>query len=173
MTPEEAEALTKYTRFAATTRGKIIEQTVMLERSIDYYIASHFCKTEDAKQEMFEFVLGTERISFRGKINVFKAITQKHNKAFHDSNKTLYEKLSGKIVDRRNRFAHAQLDTGIDAAILYREKKEITFINYDFTRGDKSGKERYSLQRLQEYFDTIFNVWFAINELNASKKSNQ
>ena len=134
MTKQENIALSEYSDKAMQIRGALINEAISLERMIDYFIACHLCKTENKRQEFCELILGTERMAFGAKKQVFEALRDKYNKS--DKEKKLTNSISKNlknILKRRNVFAHIQLSMRIEDAIHFKKTGEITFIH--FTNG--------------------------------------
>ena len=57
-------------------RGQIIGDLIHLERFIDEAISRHLCNDKEKRKELFELILGNERVSFSNKIQVFQFISQ-------------------------------------------------------------------------------------------------
>ncbi len=161
ITEQENKDLTDYRDFAIKQRGALINEVITLERMIDYFIACHLCQTEEKRQEICELILGTERMTFGGKKQVFEALRNKYYSTDIKTTKKIATSLQS-IVNRRNRFAHMQLSTRIEDALHYKTTGEITFIN--FTNGIEF--HTYSKERFQKYFDELYECMVEINEIN-------
>lgn len=165
MNEEESKLLSEYSDVAITRRGMVLNAIISLERAIDYFIASHFCKEEKYKQELHELILSTERMSFSGKLQVFQALITTHESQFLSNNINLFKVLEG-CMKRRNIFAHYQLDTSIEAATHFKSTGEITFVSY--TNGIKPKK--YSKEKTQSIMNNVYEAHVVINDLNKSNK---
>jgi hypothetical protein len=96
--------------YATTTRGMILNQTIMLERAIDEYLCLHFCQTKIKRTELMDLIFGTERMSFDIKRNIFKILSNRYHTDFIKDNPTINSDIK-QIVETRNIFAHYLLDS--------------------------------------------------------------
>lgn len=163
MTEQEDKDLTEYRDKAMQRRGAFINEVISLERMVDYFIACHLCKTEEKRQEICELILGTERIGFGGKKQIFQAIREKSDKIKKDEEATArIVKYLENTIRRRNTLAHIQLSMRIEDAVHFKQTSEITFVHYT----NKIGFHKYSRERFQKYLDEIHDCMLLINEIN-------
>ena len=120
------------------------------------------------RQELCEFILGTERISFGHKIQVFQALINKYKHQYTIQTSPLYEDL-GSIVKRRNRLAHYQLSIRIEDAINYKKNGDITLISYT----NRIEFNIYPKAKFQSYLNLIIKCMNAINNLNKKLYGNK
>lgn len=90
-------------------RGKILGLSVEFERSLDDFIAAHFCKDEIREMELKELLLFTERITLDSKRAIFCVIVQKHYPQFLEQNADCLDEI-GEIIPHRNVLAHLEIN---------------------------------------------------------------
>lgn len=130
-------------RQAAEYRGQIINEVIWIEKMVDIYISSHFCKRDKSlMEEMHILLLGDNRIAFDNKRQIFHAIAMKHDDKWYDSykdNSGLPKEVKTKtagafnnalcyLIEQRNVLAHCLLDTTKEAK--YREDEKIKFFRF-------------------------------------------
>jgi hypothetical protein len=113
---------------AWTIRGLIINETIYLERLIDEFLGRHFCPDPAKRVELFELILGNERINFESKRQILQFVLEKHHKKLVDENKSIFSDLK-KIIDERNFLAHQLLDSSEEAFDKLKEGK-IGFVKF-------------------------------------------
>ncbi|RQO75565.1 hypothetical protein DBR43_09510 [Pedobacter sp. KBW06] len=93
---------------AATLRGVILDGCILFERIMDKFISEYFADSEFKKNQLMEFILSTEKISFDSKRQIFISLT---NHIFPDFKKQHpnFDKLLQELVSIRNILAHAEL----------------------------------------------------------------
>jgi hypothetical protein len=91
-------------------RGAILERTIFLERTIDFYIAYKFCDSEEAASEMVEMIFATHKMGFKAKKDLLISLIDKYDPDFKISHPTYVNDLD-RVVSLRNLFAHQMLDT--------------------------------------------------------------
>jgi len=101
----------RYTNIAFHRRGAIINETIMLERLIDDFIVNYFCTDAKKKVELMELIIGTKRMIFENKVQVFKVLLDKHFPEILEKNKTLITDIVNIVIPARNVFAHYWLVT--------------------------------------------------------------
>jgi hypothetical protein len=113
-------------------RGKIINDTILLERMIDTFIAIHFTKDEPEFEEgqslfteMIELILSNERMSLGSKIEVFCFLIKKHHPDFLLKNPDVNKDLAF-IIQQRNILAHYLFDTSDE--YIAQQKFKLGFI---------------------------------------------
>jgi hypothetical protein len=125
-------------------RGKIINDTIVLERTIDNFLAIYFTQHElDSKpgeslfQEMLDLIFSNERMSLGSKIEVFCEIIKKHYPDFLKANPNVNKDLSF-IIQQRNILAHYLFDFSEEAIAarnlkvdFIKQKNKTTLIHFD------------------------------------------
>ena len=100
---------TEYIELAYRRRGELINQTIMLERAMDSFLAKYFCNDTAKETELLEIFLSTTHVTFFAKQEVIMIILKKHIPefvlAYPDVEKDLKE-----IMEERNIVAHSVLD---------------------------------------------------------------
>ena len=146
-------------------RGKIINDTILLERIIDTFIAIYFTKDEpefkDGKSlftEMIELILSNERMSLGSKIEVFCYIVKKHYPQFLLDNPTLNKDLAF-IIQQRNILAHYMFDTSDD--YIAEQNSKFGFIK----QKNKTETIEFDKARMKDVDDKIHQYLLAINNL--------
>jgi hypothetical protein len=155
----------------ANIRGSVIQNCVMVEKIMDEFISGYFCK-ENLKEDLMTFLLCTERITFRGKSDIFKLIIEKKENAarfaeFKKENPSIHNEITEYILEERNIFAHYLLDTAEGYIDRYEKHGIIRFIKF------KVSKEKpavhyleYNNDRIQKIHKTIIKCGDAIIKLN-------
>lgn len=157
--------------YATTTRGMIINQTIMLERAIDEYLCLHFCKTQEQRTELMDLVFGTERMTFDLKKQIFKIISSRYHPNFSKENPIIHSDIKI-IVETRNIFAHYLLDTTENGIKEFdQQDKIIGFIKFKNERV----LIKYNIHGIVKHLDTIDKSIEKIMALNHSvrKAENQ
>ena len=108
-------------------RGKIISDTIHLERKMDDYIASYFCSDKEKKKDLMQSLLSTKRIVFENKRLIFDFIVNKNNPDWVIKYPKFKKDLIH-IIEQRNIMAHYLLNTGSDAIETMEDKMD--FINF-------------------------------------------
>jgi len=91
-------------------RGAILERTIFLERTIDFYLAYKFCDNEKGASEMVEMIFATQKIGFKAKKDLLVVLIDKYDPDFkigYPAYSTDLDRIGG----LRNIFAHQMLDT--------------------------------------------------------------
>ncbi len=139
-------------------RGKIISDTIHLERKMDDYMASYFCSDAEKKKDLMQSLLSTKRIVFENKRLIFDFIVKKSNPAWV----LKYPKFKNtliKIIEQRNVMAHYLLKTGDEA--LQEMETTMDFINFR----DNVEVESFDKKRQAALIRMIEACTFAIDEL--------
>lgn len=140
-------------------RGEIIGLTIVLERYMDAYIASYFCNTLEKRNDLMDFIICTDRISFRSKIDVLERILKKSDK--EKTHKSAINDLID-IMEKRNMFAHHHAyhdDASVD---LFIKDGTISLVKVKNTRQRKT----FTYKELTELTDKIRNYTTMFVELN-------
>lgn len=156
--PKAMEDTELYYMRAYYLRGKIISDTIHLERMMDDYMASYFCSDAEKKKDLMQSLLSTKRIVFENKRLIFDFIVNKKNpdwvKKYPRFKNTLI-----KIIEQRNVMAHYLLKTG-DEAIEQVETK-MDFINFR----DNIEVESFDKKRQADLIRMIESCTLAVYEL--------
>lgn len=110
-------------------RGQIIGDLIYIERLVDEFISRYFCETREKQKEIFELILGNERMGFSNKIQVFQFIIETHKKEWLTSNLNIFADLK-KLNEERNIVAHYFLDTSENGGKVFHEGKGIGFVKF-------------------------------------------
>jgi hypothetical protein len=111
-------------------RGIIINETTYIERLIDEYISSHFCKEQVLKEEIIARIFSGTKIGFTAKKELFLDLLKTHNEPFYIENINTINKLA-EIVEFRNIVAHRVLDTSKEGLSIFKNEKAIYFRKLD------------------------------------------
>jgi hypothetical protein len=87
-----------YTNLAIYRRGTIINETILLERLIDDYIASYFCGEDVKKIELVDLVISTNRMIFENKVQVFKYLVEHHDKELIKKNPDMINDILNVVI---------------------------------------------------------------------------
>jgi hypothetical protein len=134
-----------YSTLAFQRRGIIVNETILLERLIDYYIADHFCKDDEKRAELMETIICTNRMIFENKIQVLKFLLEKHNKKVIDEHPKMIKDILEIIIPERNIFAHYWLVTTEEISgwvttnktVFIKYKNATEYIEYDTEKVSK------------------------------------
>lgn len=116
---------------ASDIRGAIINDTILLERYIDEYIARYMTTTQEKKLDLMEMILCTNRMTYSGKTEVFVEILVKTGSPLVASGKKSFLDGLKKIGSIRNFLAHHLLDTSDEGIKLWTDQTTIQFIRFD------------------------------------------
>lgn len=124
-------------------RGKIISDTIHLERKMDDYVASYFCSDQEKKKDLMQSLLSTKRIVFENKRLIFDFIVKKINPGWIKKYPKFRNDLIH-IIEQRNIMAHYLLNTGTDA--IDKMENKMDFINFrDNIEIEEFTKERQAI----------------------------
>ncbi len=133
---DDHDPRTVYTYQAANTRGVLINHIILLERLVDSYIAEYFCGVGGKSVELMDMILATRRITFDGKMQVFKMILDKQFP--RELNKhSEYAKSLQLVSNRRNQLAHFLLDHSPEAIERFVKTSAFTLLKIDNVREPK------------------------------------
>ncbi len=139
-------------------RGKIISDTIHLERKMDDYIASYFCDDSEKKKDLMQSLLSTKRIIFENKRLIFDFVVNKERPDWVKKYPKFKNSLI-KIIEQRNIMAHYLLNTG-DEAIKEMENT-MDFINFR----DNMEVESFDKKRQANLIKLIEICIYEVNEL--------
>jgi hypothetical protein len=107
-------------------RGEILNDIIILEKTIDYFIVKHISESKKQQIEILELLL--ERISFHEKNNIVFTILKKHHSENLDIKPgNIFEDI-GKVIRQRNYFAHYTVNVYNNAIDNF--PNEVGFINF-------------------------------------------
>jgi hypothetical protein len=151
MTP--ITALEDLVKNAADMRGAVINDTILLERYIDEFIARYFSSTESKKVELMEMVFCTNKMTYIGKMELFVEILIKTKSPLLPSEPKKGEGGKKKFLQDlkdigsiRNIFAHHMLDTSDEGVNVWINETTFRFIRFD----KQSTPESYNQDRLNK-----------------------
>jgi hypothetical protein len=142
--------MSNYILKSTELRGRIIEQAITLERYMDYYIASHFCKDNNLRREFMSLIVSTDRITFESKRQVLKVLIETYNKDFSAANPKIFSDLI-KIMENRNQLAHYMINPSEESQKKFTNNGTITFKKF---KNDLQDVE-YSKQHVEELSNLI------------------
>jgi len=137
-------------------RGTVMHNCIFVEKIMDEFISGYFCK-EDLKEDLMLFLLCTERITFRGKADIFRLIIEKESNKerfaeFIKENPTIFDDLTEYVLEERNIFAHYLFDSTEGYKERYENERKIRFIKF------KVSKKNPAIQYLEYDNDRILEV---------------
>lgn len=136
------EILSAMKKASVDSRGSILEAVSQLEWMIDCYIAGFFTGKDDVKFQEFISFIFTPYITFRNKIEIFRAIADKNNPDFLKKYPGYFNDFL-KIVDDRNVFAHYPLHTLWNGVEKFVNDNRIEYIKF------KHRKEQGAIELIQ------------------------
>ena len=138
-TPQYQHPIFKYSELAANRRGLIINQTINLEKVIDWRIAQHFCKDDTKREELEALIISG--LPFSKKIDILIYLLEKHDNDFFKAHKSAKRHLH-KIRENRNNMAHSWLDVSV--TFVGKKDRHTQTVSRLFTN-NKLKKEQLSL----------------------------
>lgn len=157
--PTESQIYKKTLSTAIKVRGKIINETIYLERLIDEFLGRFFCSDPTRQAVLFDALLGTERITFENKRQIFQFVCERHYVQIKKENKDLFKDIST-IIEHRNVLAHNLLNTTIDGYNKFISNKSISVIKFKNTYTVLE----YSPRFVEELLELIAKCTFIIQE---------
>jgi hypothetical protein len=139
-------------------RGKIISDTIYLERCMDEYMARYFSDTKEKQKDLMETLLATKRMVFENKRLIFDFVVQKANPEFLKEYPN-FKKDVIFIVEQRNVVAHHLLDSS--SAGVANQANQIEFINFR----DGMDKTVYDLDMKANIENKLNNCIRAVQKL--------
>jgi hypothetical protein len=124
-------------------RGLVINESIFIEKAIEYFIATHFC-LETENRDLFVEQILTDNINLSAKINMFKKIINLKYENWSLDNPHIFKNLD-KICTDRNILAHEVLDTSKYGLKRFMLNKELNFVKlnrpkrtvFDINYGDE------------------------------------
>lgn len=150
MTIDEFNVMAKK---AYEIRGMVINETIYLEKALEYFIATNYCGDTKARDRMVEELL-TNDVGFRAKVNAFLRIIKDKHKVWLSQNSEIPKNLE-KIATDRNIMAHEVLDTSLFGIQQYELNKNINFAKFDKIERNTYG-EGY-LEEMKIVIGTTYN----------------
>lgn len=136
--------------YATTIRGMALNQSVIIEKIIERYIAIILCE-KDKVEEFIDLILGNERMTFEGKKQVFQVMTKKYDNVFVKEGQIFKD--IDEVIVKRNIFAHYLLDSSPEFLHTF-NFETISFIKFKDTRK----KVVYTRKQIENYFMLIDNT---------------
>lgn len=133
--------------YATFIRGMAINQSVIIEKIIERYIAVMLCEPEKV-DELIDLILGNERITFEAKKQVFKVMVEKYDNVFAKDGQVFKD--LDEIIKKRNIMAHYLLDSSPEFINTF-NFTDIRFIKFK----DKRKPVIYKKQEIEDYFKLI------------------
>lgn len=143
----------KMLEYAIDVRGRIITATVILESTMDMFLASHFCKSDSAKAiEILETIFATRKFTFENKNDTICQILERN--ISYGLNKADIVKLSKafkNISKERNIVAHCKVDISIESIDMFLKKNILNFIKY----ANSAKPIPYNVEKIQSLTNSI------------------
>lgn len=138
-------------------RGEILDYTIKIERQIDEYLSTHFCRDEKRKNQINELLFFTERITLDLKRQIFVNLL-KQNQSNYIKTDITFLKVLEDIVPHRNIFAHLEI---IDHHELSKEDgKKLVFKKY------KDGSLKPKKYTIDDIVDIQANMMYLVFAMN-------
>lgn len=141
------EEFKEFIKKAHEVRGSILNESIFLEKMLNYFIATHYCGDTEIRDEMCNNFLEFD-VSFRAKVACFGRIMKENYKSWLSEHNKIPEYLT-KICDLRNAISHQVLDTS-----KYGRQQFLLFKEINLTHFNKIERIVFS----QEYVEDIMNV---------------
>ena len=125
-------------------RGTIIEQTVIIERFIDIYIASNYCGHKSKRDALISDVLASRHLSAESKRKIFMDMLAKKEKRFLKQNEKQLDKISDVYI-WRNYYSHQLIVADEEAVKRYSKNKSITFFRFSDGKKNLTKDEYFQL----------------------------
>jgi hypothetical protein len=109
-------------------RGAVINEHIMLERMIDFYLSNTFAKDKKTSTELRDWVF-TERINFESKIQILRLTISSHNPEFD----LQYPKYGNDLIEinqKRNILGHHLFINDDEAIELYEKHNTYSFAKF-------------------------------------------
>ncbi len=107
--------ITLINKASATIRGSLLEMLAGFESLIDFYITIHFTgHDENDKFEEFLSLIIAPNVTFRNKIEIFRALVDRYHPKFKSNNKQYWKDFL-EIIEIRNIVAHYPINTSRSA----------------------------------------------------------
>ncbi len=148
--------ISQYMDNADKVRGMVINNTTLLERIIDDYIAKYFSQNEYKRKELIELIL-FDKVDFSKKVRIVQQIFNKKCEVLGKEFTKEYPKFSAdlrEIYEQRNKFAHQLIAVPEN---IESNKYEIILLNY-------SDKEKFipytkdSIEKMMEMINSWINI---------------
>lgn len=110
-------------------RGLVINESIYIEKAIEYFIATHYCGETESRDLMVEELL-TNEVTFRTKILAFKNIITNNYVDWKYDNSEVIGNLE-RIARDRNILAHEVLDTSKFGTINFIVTRELNFAKFN------------------------------------------
>lgn len=157
LTPETTDLVQK----SIYWRGEIMNDTVVLERTMEACIAVYITADLDIRSELFELVL--DRMTFESTRTSFANVLIKMfgEEMYKTKYKSLIEDVR-KVIIQRNYFAHYMINTTPEA--IEKFPKEIGFIEFR----DSTKTHWYSEQKYKDY---VLKITLCVNQVETIYKT--
>jgi hypothetical protein len=117
-------------------RGFIINAMTMLERTMDYFMAKHFCGSSNPKEiskaeQLMNRVLATKHITFENKRIIFDGITSSYYPEYKKEHLINLHAELDKFNKVRNSMAHYVIEYSPESISHFLKTQEITFLKFE------------------------------------------
>lgn len=141
-------------------RGTVLQLAIETENLIEGYIASKFAESQAKRTELIIKILA-QRVGANDKIDVFRLLIQRYDKAFYSKHKSIIGKIKS-INQTRNQFAHWPVSLKSEDIEMHSKGKGFRLIRLTVKKelSDKTDipDEIYSNSRLNDKVKYITGV---------------
>jgi hypothetical protein len=159
----------------AQIRGIVLHHCAFVEKVMDQAVSKYFCPNIEKQDDLLNFILCTERITCRSKLDIFRLIVEKEaakkgdNKYFKFKNKypNYYKEMVDCVIEERNIFAHYLFDSMPGYVERFNNEKKIGFIKFKVSEANpKIHVIEYDNDKIDRINNTIKKYGNAIIKLN-------
>jgi hypothetical protein len=153
----------EYSDMVALHRDILITEVIRLERLMDLYLAAHFCKEDDKREEIMRLIF-TDKMMFSIKKDILFAVLKEHNKKFIEVQHPKFKSDIVKIMEARNVLAHRVVEWPDNAPIDYKPK-ELGFTEIPANNKFLFDKRAFDfLSKLIEKYISAFTKLIGLNK---------
>jgi hypothetical protein len=116
------------TKVSSSIRGLFINEVAILETTIDIFLATHFCLSDQTVEDFLKWIMPSKVITLENKRILFKKVVENHYPKLKEKNPDFHARL-GEIIECRNKLAHHQLDVTDEGLDKYEKGKKFFLIN--------------------------------------------
>ncbi len=152
-----------------TSRGKILQVAVEMEKMMEIYISERFSSEDEKIQELIMLIIAP-RMTLSQKKEVFDFLLEKYHPEFRNANIETLNKIQG-LIFQRNVFAHWPVEFSQSAMNTYDTKTAITLVKLKNFRDEKTKqlqlgeKFEYNQDKTNEWLNTFIEVNKVLNQL--------
>lgn len=120
--------ITEVTKASSSIRGIFINHVAILESTIDIFLATHFCLSDQTIEDFLKWIMPSNVITLENKRILFKKVVEKYYPTLKEKKPNFHAFLK-KIIDCRNMLAHHQLDVTDEGLNKYEVGKKFFLLN--------------------------------------------